>query len=69
MTTVSATLSQKTIHYMDELVDDGIAKSRADVIRKAVERYVEEHAIQAVLRAEKEPTLEGDLDELVRKIR
>ena len=34
---------------------------------EAIERLAEEQAIQDVLNAQREPTLEGDLDELAKK--
>lgn len=49
------------------LVKQGIGSSRIEIIRKAVEKYLEYQAVEAVLRAEKEPTFEGDLDELAER--
>jgi len=37
-------------------------------MRKALERFAEEEAVEAVLQAEREPVLRGDLRELVKKI-
>ena len=67
MTTVSVPLSDDMLRHIQELIDRGIAANKADAIRKAVKKYLEDQAVEAVLRARKEPTLEGDLDELAKK--
>ena len=46
-----------------------MGSSRADVMRKALERLAEDEAVEAVLRAEREPVLRGDLRELMKKFR
>lgn len=38
------------------------------ILRRALKRYIEEQAVEAVLRASKEPRLHGDLDELASKL-
>jgi Arc/MetJ-type ribon-helix-helix transcriptional regulator len=67
MTTVSVPLSDDMLRQIEQLIADGIAANKADAIRKAVKKYLEDQAVEAVLRARKEPTLEGDLDELAKK--
>lgn len=68
MTTISVPLHKKNEEKLDELVKSGAGSSRADVMRKALERFAEEEAVEAVLQAEREPVLRGDLRELVKKI-
>lgn len=68
MATLSVPLSAKLMRTIDNLLKNGVGANKADIARKAIEFYAEEQAVQAVLRAEKEPTLYGDLDELARKI-
>ncbi len=69
MTTISVPLRKGNEEKLDELVRSGVGSSRADVMRKALERLAEDEAVEAVLRAEKEPTLRGDLRTLVKKLR
>lgn len=67
MTTVSVPLSDDMLRHIQELIDRGIAANKADAIRKAVKKYLEDQAVETILQARKEPTLEGDLDELAKK--
>ncbi len=69
MSTISVPLNSKLELSLDFLVRSGVANNRAAVMRKALTRLSEEEAIQAVLRAEKEPTLRGDLRDLMKKIK
>lgn len=67
MTTLSVPLPAD----LEKLVKD-LAKQRgsnkAEVVRYALNRLAEEEAVAAVLRAESEPTLSGDLEDLARKL-
>ncbi|MEK7511216.1 MAG: hypothetical protein AAB582_03200 [Patescibacteria group bacterium] len=67
MATISVPLSAEQEQRLDSLVKDGVGSNRADVMRRALERLAEEEAISAVLRAEREPTLRGDLRDLLKK--
>jgi len=53
-------------------VQHGVGSSRAGVMRKALDKLVEEEAINAVLEAEREISLgkglRGDLRELLKKM-
>jgi len=68
MTTLSVPLPA----HLEELVKR-LAKQRgsnkAAIVREALERLAEEEAVAAVLKAEQEPTLHGDLKTLARKLR
>ena len=68
MTTLSVPLPA----HLEELVKR-LAKQRgsnkAAIVREALELLAEEEAIAAVLKAEKEPALKGDLRTLARKFR
>jgi len=68
MTTISVPLTDEQYRRLMELIDKGIGANKADVLRKALDKLAEDQAVEAVLRASKEPSLEGDLDELVKKI-
>ncbi len=68
MPTLSVPLSAELTKTIDFLVESGVGSNKADVVRRALKFFAEEEAVQAVLRAEQEPSLEGDLDELARRI-
>ncbi len=68
MTTISVPLSAQLLKHLEELVQIGKAPNKAAAMRMALEKYIEDQAVERVLRAQKEPTLYGDLDELVKKI-
>lgn len=69
MATISVPLSAELENRLDALVSDGVGSSRADVMRRALERLAEEEAINAVLNAEREvgdgKILRGDLRTLL----
>lgn len=69
MTTVSVPLSAELLKALEDFIHQGGASNKAAAIRKAIEVYLEEQAVQAVLRAKDEPTLEGDLRTLARRLR
>ena len=69
MSTISVPLTPKLELSLENLIKSGFADNKAQVMRKALVRLAEEEAVQAVLRAEKEPILRGDLRELVKKFK
>jgi Arc/MetJ-type ribon-helix-helix transcriptional regulator len=69
MSTLSVPLNDDLLRRLKELVDSGAASSKADAMRKALELYLEKQAIDAVLEAEREPNLDGDLRELANKFK
>ncbi len=68
MATISVPLNPELQNQLDQLVKNGSGSNRADVMRRALEYFAEEQAINAVLKAQREPTLRGDLRELLKKI-
>ena len=68
MSTISVPLSKEGEERLDTLIRQGVGSSRADVMRKALDRLAEEEAIAAVLNAMKEPSLSGDIRKLLKKI-
>ena len=68
MSTISVPLSKEHEERLDKLVKHGVGSSRAAVMRKALEKLSEDEAVEAVLRAEREPTLRGNLDDLLKRI-
>ncbi len=67
MSTLSVPLSADRLKQIESLVDQGIAANKADAVRKAIDKYLEDQAVEAVLKAMKEPSLEGDLNELAKR--
>lgn len=71
MSTISVPLTAPLLRRLDHLSKETGA-SRAAVMRKALERYAEEQAINAVILAEREYTLgkgmTGDLDDLLKRL-
>lgn len=69
---LSIPLSGDLAQRIDELVKSGVAPNKAALARKAIEFFAEEHAVNMVMQAEQEmrdgKLLEGDLDELAKKL-
>ena len=68
MTTISVPLSAELLTSLENLIRQGCGRNKADVMRRALEKYVEDEAVEAVLRASREPSLSGNLDDLIAKI-
>ena len=68
MTTISVPLTADLLRQLEELVRQKRAPNKAAAMRAALEKYLEDQAVEAVLQAEREPTLHGDLDTLLKKI-
>ena len=73
MTTLSVPLPAHLEESVNNLVKKGFAANKADVVRKAIIRLIEDEAVTAVLMAEQEIAegkgLRGDLRVLSKKIR
>ena len=69
MSTLSVPLSPQHEEFINRMVKSGEAANKADVVRKALKLLAEEQAIQAVLMAQQELTLRGDLQELAKRIK
>ena len=69
MSTLSVPLTPNLEEFVKEQVKTGRASNKADVVRKALKLLEEEEAIMAVLKAEKEPILRGDLRRLAKKFK
>ena len=69
MSTISVPLPANLEEFINRMVKSGEAANKADVVRKALRRMSDEEAVAAILRAQKEPNLKGDLDVLARKFK
>lgn len=65
MSTISVPLSPELQQLLDSLVRMGSGANKADVMRRALERFGEEEAVNRILKARREPTLRGDLVDLL----
>lgn len=67
MTTLSVPLTPELAKFVEEATkSSGLTKS--DIMRQALTLYAEEQAVRKVLLAASEPTLQGDLRDLMNKI-
>lgn len=69
MTTISVPLPADLLHHLEELIRQGRAPNKAAAMRMALEKYLEDQAVEKVLRASREPRLRGDLRSLARRLR
>lgn len=64
MTTLSIPLNTELEEFVNHTAQNtGLAKT--DIVRQALQHYRQEMAVQKVLLAATEPSLSGDLDELI----
>lgn len=68
MSTVSVPLPEDKLQALKVLIRQGVAPNMAELVRQAITFYLEEQAVAAVLKASKEPSLDGDLDDLAKKL-
>jgi Arc/MetJ-type ribon-helix-helix transcriptional regulator len=67
MTTISVPLNSEQAKFIEEATkSSGLSKS--DIMRQALTMYAEEQAVRKVLLAEGEPTLNGDLRDLMKQL-
>ena len=67
MTTISVPLTAELLKKIQQLIDLGVADNKSVLVRRALDKYVEDQIIESILKAKNEPSLEGDLDELAGK--
>lgn len=67
MATLSIPLDADLTKFVENATKD-TGLSKAAVVRQAIKLYAEEQAVQKILAAQTEPTLEGDLDELLAQV-
>jgi putative addiction module CopG family antidote len=69
MSTISVPLTPDLEKFIDQMIKNGDAANKADVVRKALRRMSEEEAVNRILAAQKEPNLKGDLRDLIKKLK
>lgn len=69
MTTISVPIPANLEEGLNNLILNGRGSNKAELVRCAISKMIEDEAIQTVLRAMEEPTLRGDLKELAKKFK
>ncbi|KKU25572.1 MAG: hypothetical protein UX39_C0025G0012 [Candidatus Magasanikbacteria bacterium GW2011_GWA2_46_17] len=67
MTTISVPLPPELEKFINQQIKEGKADNKAQVVRRAIRHLSEEEAVEAVLRAEREPTIRGNLKDLLKR--
>ena len=72
MSTLSVPVSPKLEAFIDDMIRQGVAPTKAEVVRQALVRYAEDLAVEAVLRSEQEASegkiLRGNIRDLIKKM-
>ena len=68
MSTLSVPLSSDLRARIKHYVAQGDAPNDAALARMAIQKYLEEKAVEDVLKAQQEPSLCGDLDDLAKQL-
>ena len=68
MTTLSVPLPADLLEALEALVKTGKVQNKAAAMRDALKLYLENQAVEAVLKAQTEPTLRGNLDVLAKAL-
>ena len=68
MTTFSIPVDDNTAQKIKHYIALGVAPNIAEFGRRSMQRYLEELAVESILKASAEPSLEGELDDLLAKI-
>ncbi len=69
MTTISIPITAEQEKFIRSYIKEGKAENKAQVVRRALAKMAEDEAVEAVLRAQTEPLLKGDIRTLMRKFK
>ena len=69
MSTISVPIPAHLEESLNNLIKNGRGSNKAELVRRAISSLIEEEAVLAVLKAEQEPNLSGDLKELSKKFK
>ena len=67
MATLSIPLDADMTKFVEDTTKD-TGLSKADVVRQAIKLYAEDQAVRKIQAAQAEPTLSGNLDELLAQV-
>lgn len=68
MATLSVPLPKDLEEFIESQVRLGKLENKAAVVRRALRLLAEQEATAAVLKADQEPSVRGDLDKLAKKL-
>lgn len=68
MATLSVPLTKDLEEFIESQVRLGKLENKAAVVRRALRLLAEQEAVEAVLKADQEPSVRGDLDVLAKKL-
>lgn len=68
MTTITVPLTAELMKLISDLIADGKAANKADLVRRALKKFAEDQAVADVLEARNEPRLKGNLRDLAKKL-
>lgn len=69
MSTLSIPISAEQEEFIKRYIKEGKADNKAQVVRRALKKFAEDETVEAILRAEAEKPLTGDLRMLMKKLR
>jgi putative addiction module CopG family antidote len=69
MATISVPLASEQEKFIKDYIASGKAENKAQVVRRALRELQEVQLLEELVKAMKEPSLSGDLDELARKFK
>jgi len=69
MTTISVPIPAHLEESLNTLIKNGRASNKAELVRRAITSFIEEEAVLSVLKADKEPSLSGNLKDLSNKFK
>ncbi len=69
MTTLSIPISGDLEKFIERMIQEGKGANKADVVRRAIRQMSDDEAVRTILQAQSEPTLRGDLRELMKKFK
>ncbi|HEY4474731.1 MAG TPA: hypothetical protein VJC06_02310 [Candidatus Paceibacterota bacterium] len=69
MTTLSIPVSGDLEKFIERMVKEGKGANKADVVRRALREYQEDEVLKTILQAENEPSIRGDLRDLMKKFK
>lgn len=59
MSTITVPLTAELMKLVSDLIADGKATNKADLVRRALKKFAEDQAVADVLEADREPRLRG----------
>lgn len=68
MSTITVPLTAELMKMITDLIADGKAANKADLVRRALKKFAEDQAVADVLEADLEPRLRGDFRTLMKKV-